>query len=58
MDFATILGLVIAVAALAVSAWIGNVDARIIFARYEAFLLVFGGTVGATMISFPMRVFL
>ncbi len=58
MDFATILGLVIAVAALAVSAWIGNVDARIIFARYEAFLLVFGGTVGATMVSFPMRVFL
>jgi chemotaxis protein MotA len=58
LDFATILGLVIAVAALAVSAWIGNVDARIIFARYEAFLLVFGGTVGATMISFPMRVFL
>ncbi len=58
MDFATILGLVIAVAALVVSAWIGNVDARIIFARYEAFLLVFGGTVGATMVSFPMRVFL
>jgi chemotaxis protein MotA len=58
LDFATILGLVIAVAALVVSAWIGNVDARIIFARYEAFLLVFGGTVGATMVSFPMRVFL
>jgi chemotaxis protein MotA len=58
LDFATILGLVIAIAALAVSAWIGNVDARIIFARYEAFLLVFGGTVGATMVSFPMRVFL
>ncbi len=58
MDFATILGLVIAVAALALSAWIGKVDVTIIFARYEAFLLVFGGTVGATMISFPMRVFL
>jgi chemotaxis protein MotA len=58
LDFATILGLVIAVAALAVSAWIGNVDATIIFARYEAFLLVFGGTIGATMVSFPMRVFL
>jgi chemotaxis protein MotA len=58
LDFATILGLVIALAALAVSAWIGNVDASIIFARYEAFLLVFGGTIGATMVSFPMRVFL
>jgi chemotaxis protein MotA len=58
LDFATVLGLVIAVAALALSAWIGKVDVSIIFARYEAFLLVFGGTVGATMISFPMRVFL
>jgi chemotaxis protein MotA len=58
LDFATILGLVIAVAALAISAWIGKVDTTIIFARYEAFLLVFGGTIGATMISFPMRVFL
>ncbi len=58
MDFATILGLVIAIAALVVSAWIGKVDVGIIFARYEAFLLVFGGTIGATMISFPMRVFL
>lgn len=58
MDFATILGLVIAIAALAVSAWIGKVDVSIIFARYEAFLLVLGGTVGATMVSFPMRVFL
>ncbi len=57
MDFATILGLVIALAALVISAWIGKVDATIIFARYEAFLLVFGGTIGATMISFPMRVF-
>ena len=58
MDFATIIGLAIAVAALALSAWIGNVDARIIFARYEAFLLVFVGTLGATMVSFPMRTFL
>jgi chemotaxis protein MotA len=58
LDFATILGLVIALAALVISAWIGKVDATIIFARYEAFLLVFGGTIGATMVSFPLRVFL
>ena len=58
MDFATVLGLLIAVGSLALAAWIGNVDARIIFARYEAFLLVFGGTVGATLVSFPMRTFL
>ena len=57
MDFATIIGLLLAVGALALSAWIGNVDARIIFARYEAFILVFGGTIGATMVSFPLRAF-
>ena len=57
MDFATIIGLVLAVAALALSAWIGKVDAGIIFARYEAFILVFVGTIGATMVSFPMRTF-
>jgi chemotaxis protein MotA len=30
----------------------------ILFKRYEAFILVFGGTVAATMISFPMKTFL
>ena len=58
MDFATILGLLLAVGSLCLAAYIGQVDARIIFARYEAFLLVFGGTLGATMVSFPMRTFL
>ena len=57
MDFATILGLLLAVGALALSAWIGQVDARIIFARYEAFLLVFLGTIGATLVAYPMRTF-
>ena len=57
MDFATIIGLLLAVGGLLLSAWIGKVDGGIIFARYEAFLLVFLGTVGATMVSFPMRTF-
>jgi chemotaxis protein MotA len=58
LDFATILGIVIAFASLAVAAWIGGVDVSIIFARYEAFILVFGGTVGATLVSFPARTFI
>jgi chemotaxis protein MotA len=58
LDFATIIGLVLAFASLAISAYIGDVDVKIIFARYEAFILVFGGTVGATLVSFPMRTFL
>jgi len=57
LDFATIIGLLLAVAALALSAFIGKVDASVIFARYEAFILVFVGTIGATMVSFPMRTF-
>lgn len=58
MDFATVIGLVVAVGSLALAAYIGDVDVRIIFARYEAFLLVFGGTLGATLVSFPLRTFL
>jgi chemotaxis protein MotA len=49
---------VIAIASLAVAAWIGDVDVKIIFARYEAFILVFGGTIGATLVAFPLKTFL
>jgi chemotaxis protein MotA len=48
----------VAFASLAISAYIGDVDVKIIFARYEAFILVFGGTVGATLVSFPLKTFL
>jgi chemotaxis protein MotA len=58
LDFATILGLVLAIGGIVLSAWIGKVDGGIIFARYEAFLLVFLGTLGATLVSFPMTTFL
>ncbi|MDE2572806.1 MAG: motility protein A [bacterium] len=55
MDVATIIGILVAWGALALAAFIGHVDVSIIFARYEAFLLVFGGSIGATMISFPLK---
>ena len=58
MDLATVLGLVLALFAIAISAFIGGVDVSILFKRYEAFILVFGGTIAATMISFPMKTFL
>lgn len=58
MDFATIIGLMLALAALTLAAMMGGVDARIIFARYEAFILVFFGTAGATMVSYPLKTFL
>jgi chemotaxis protein MotA len=57
LDLATVLGLVLAVGAIGISAFIGGVDVSILFKRYEAFILVFGGTTAATMISFPMKTF-
>ncbi len=57
MDFATVIGIVLAFGAVIVSAFIGGVDLRILYERYEAFILVFGGTLGATLISFPLRTF-
>ncbi|GAC1404070.1 MAG: flagellar motor protein [Candidatus Velthaea sp.] len=58
MDFATIIGILLAFGAVIASAVIGNVDLRILYERYEAFILVFGGTLGATMISFPLKTFI
>ena len=58
MDLATVIGLVLAVFCIGISAYIGDVDVSILFKRYEAFILVFGGTIAATMISFPMKTFI
>jgi len=58
LDFATVIGIVLAFGAVIVSAFIGGVDLRILYERYEAFILVFGGTLGATLISFPLRTFI
>ena len=57
MDLATVIGIFLALFSIAISAWIGGVDTSILFKRYEAFILVFGGTIAATMISFPMKTF-
>lgn len=58
MDLATVVGLVVAFGCVILSAYIGGIDMRILYERYEAFILVFGGTLGATIISFPLRTFL
>jgi chemotaxis protein MotA len=57
LDLATVIGIFLALFSIAISAWIGGVDTSILFKRYEAFILVFGGTIAATMISFPMKTF-
>ena len=57
MDFGTIIGLVVAFGAIAVAGWVGGTDPKVLLGRWEAFLLIIGGTIGATVISFPMRTF-
>ena len=58
MDLATVIGIVIAFGAVIVSALIGGIDLRLLYERYEAFGLVFFGTLGATIIPFPLKTFL
>ncbi len=57
MDFATLLGLIIAFGAIFIAGWVGHTDAHVLFGRWEAILLIVGGTIGATMTSFPLRTF-
>jgi chemotaxis protein MotA len=58
MDLATLLGLLIAFGAIIIAGWVGGSDPHVIFGRWEALVLIIGGTIGATMTSFPMRTFL
>jgi chemotaxis protein MotA len=57
LDVATVVGIAVAFGAVALSAAIGGVDLSILCRHYEAFLLVIGGTIGATLISFPAKTF-
>lgn len=58
MDFATLAGLVIGFGAIFIAGYVGGTDAHVIFGRWEAFVLILGGTLGATLTSFPMRTFI
>ncbi len=57
VDIATVAGLLLAFGVVILSGYLGGVDASLFFRQYEAFLLVFGGTLGATLMSFPLRTF-
>lgn len=57
MDFATLLGLVLGFGAIFVAGYVGGTDPKIVFGRWEAILLIVGGTLGATIVSFPWRTF-
>lgn len=58
MDFATIAGLLIGFGAIFLAGAVGGTDPHIVFGRWEAIVLIIGGTLGATITSFPFRVFM
>ncbi len=57
MDVATLLGLLIAFGAIFLAGYVGGTDAHVIFGRWEAIVLILGGTIGATLTGFPLRTF-
>ena len=57
MDFATIAGLILGFGAIVLAGWVGGTDPHVIFGRWEALVLILGGTIGATLLSFPARTF-
>ncbi len=59
IDLSTILGLVIGWGSLVVALMMetgGNIQHALMFFQLSAFLIVFGGTLGATMVSYPFSV--
>jgi chemotaxis protein MotA len=58
LDFATLFGILLAFGAIFVAGYVGGTDPHIIFGRWEAIVLIIGGTIGATLTSFPLRTFL
>jgi chemotaxis protein MotA len=58
LDLATVIGIVAAFLAIAFSAYRGDINPMIFINTYEAFLLVIVGTIGATMVSYPMKTFI
>lgn len=57
MDLATIIGLTIAFGAVVIAGWAGGTDPKVFLSRWDALVLIIGGTLGATMVSFPLRTF-
>jgi chemotaxis protein MotA len=58
LDLATVAGLLLGFGAIFLAGWVGGTDPHIVFGRWEAILLILGGTLGATLTSFPLRTFL
>jgi len=57
LDFGTIVGLILGFGAIFIAGYVGGTDPHVIFGRWEALVLIIGGTLGATVVSFPLRTF-
>ncbi|MBV8150432.1 MAG: MotA/TolQ/ExbB proton channel family protein [Candidatus Eremiobacteraeota bacterium] len=58
MDIATLIGLLLGMGAVLLSAFLDKIDPKIFLSAYTALILVVGGTFGATILSFPLQTFL
>ncbi len=54
MDIASVVGLVLGFGSIIVAAEISHANMALLYEKYEAFILVFGGTLGAVFLSFPL----
>jgi chemotaxis protein MotA len=55
MDIASIIGLVLGFGSIIVAAEVSHANMALFYEKYEAFVLVFGGTLGAAFLSFPLK---
>jgi chemotaxis protein MotA len=55
MDIASIIGLVLGFGSIIVAAEVSHANMALLYEKYEAFVLVFGGTLGAAFLSFPLQ---
>jgi chemotaxis protein MotA len=55
MDIASIIGLILGFGSIIVAAEVSHANMALLYEKYEAFILVFGGTLGAAFLSFPLE---
>lgn len=54
MDIASIIGLVLGFGSIILAAVVSHANMALLYEKYEALVLVFGGTLGAAFLSFPL----
>jgi chemotaxis protein MotA len=55
MDIASIIGLILGFGSIIVAAEVSHANMALFYEKYEALVLVFGGTLGAAFLSFPLQ---